>query len=194
MATIPLRIGLLWHSTQSPNFGVGALTVAHVALIREVAASSDVEIRVEIIGWAERTGLPAVVSDVDVVELSLLDFVPFAGKLYRAVRRCDLVLDIGAGDSFTDIYGVSPIRHTDPVETDRDRRTQTARPRSPDHRSVPKAVDAVAGYLRDEPVQDWSSREITRRRCRPSRSGWGRRSSKRPIVAMRLVRAADHVG
>ena len=106
MATSPLTIGLLWHSARSSNLGVGALTAAHVALIQQVAKSAGVDVRLEIIGWTERTQMPSVVPDVDVVDLRLVDFAPFVGKLYQTVRDCDLVLDISAGDSFTDIYGV----------------------------------------------------------------------------------------
>ena len=36
--------------------------------------------------------------------LTPASFLPW-GALYKSFRRCDLVLDIGAGDSFADIYG-----------------------------------------------------------------------------------------
>jgi polysaccharide pyruvyl transferase WcaK-like protein len=98
-----LTLGLLWHSMRSANLGVGALTLAHIAILREAAAALGRPVRFVIIGWIE--GMPPYCTDpdIDFVGLRLRDFGP-GGKLWRAVRRCDMVLDIGAGDSFTDIY------------------------------------------------------------------------------------------
>ena len=98
----PVRIGLLWHSDRSGNLGVGALTVGNIALVREVAAAVGVAPHFVILGFADR-GTPYVVGD-DIA------FEPFGTRALprfaRAIGRCDAVLDIGAGDSFTDIYPV----------------------------------------------------------------------------------------
>ena len=97
-----VRIGLLWHSDRSGNLGVGALTVGNIALIRAVAAEVGVIPRFVILGFADR-GTPYVTDD-DIA------FEPFGtrtiARFARAIGRCDVVLDIGAGDSFTDIYPV----------------------------------------------------------------------------------------
>lgn len=103
-----LTLGLLWHSLRSPNLGVGALTVGHVAILREAAAALGRPVRFIVIGWADRMPPYSAGPDVELVELRTRDFLP-GGALWRAARRCDLVLDIGAGDSFADIYGASRI-------------------------------------------------------------------------------------
>lgn len=100
-----LAIGLLWHSPNSGNLGIGALTLGNLALARQAAAAAGVTPRFEIIGFAD-PGRPHYVAapDVSVTALSGRAMLP-GGGLWRALNRCDVVLDIGGGDSFTDIYG-----------------------------------------------------------------------------------------
>ena len=100
----PLTIGLLWHSATSDNLGVGALTVAQIAIIEALAQAREIPVRFVILGW--RDPRPAYVAQDNVrrVDLRTRDLVR-PGGLWRAVRGCDMVLDISAGDSFADIYG-----------------------------------------------------------------------------------------
>lgn len=99
-----LTLGLLWHSMRSTNLGVGALTMAHIAILRETAAALGREARFLVIGWANPMPPYADAPDIERAEIRVRDLRP-GGKFWAAVRRCDLVLDIGAGDSFADIYG-----------------------------------------------------------------------------------------
>lgn len=100
-----LTIGLLWHSPNSGNLGVGALTLGNMALAREAAAAAGVTPRFHVIGFAE-PGLSNYVTgdDVDVTFVDGRAMLP-GGALWKALAACDVVLDIGGGDSFTDIYG-----------------------------------------------------------------------------------------
>ncbi len=95
-----LDIGLLWHSDRSGNLGVGALTVGNIALVRGVAAELGIDPRFVILGFND-VGTPYV-NDPDV------EFAPIGTKSLPAVvgrlGRLDCILDIGGGDSFTDIY------------------------------------------------------------------------------------------
>jgi polysaccharide pyruvyl transferase WcaK-like protein len=100
-----LRIGLLWHSASSGNLGVGALTLANLAIVREVAREQGLDARFTIIGMRDGE-VPSYVArddaDVFVVDRrSLLD----PRGCWSVLGEQDLVLDIGAGDSFADIYG-----------------------------------------------------------------------------------------
>jgi polysaccharide pyruvyl transferase WcaK-like protein len=103
-----LTLGLLWHSLRSENLGVGALTVAHIAILRELAAELGRPVRFLVIGWPDRMAPYPAGPDVEIVEIRTRELRPF-GRLWRALRRCDIVLDIGAGDSFADIYGAPRI-------------------------------------------------------------------------------------
>ncbi len=95
-----VRVGLLWHSDRSGNLGVGALTVGNIALVREVAVELGIVPEFIIVGFND-LGRPYV-TDADVT------FAPLgtatAAKVAGAIGGLDCVLDIGGGDSFTDIY------------------------------------------------------------------------------------------
>src|SRR6056297_1155490 len=97
-----LTIALILHSASNDNMGVGALTVSEIAILRRIAEARDIPITIKVIdNIAER---PAYVTGEDVTVQPTrplrkpLDF-------FRAVRDSDMVIDIGGGDSFADIYG-----------------------------------------------------------------------------------------
>lgn len=100
-----LTIGLLWHSPNSANLGIGALTLGNIALARRAAEAAGVTPEFEIIGFADPGKANYVESDdVHVTALTGKAMLP-GGALWKALGKCDVVLDIGGGDSFTDIYG-----------------------------------------------------------------------------------------
>lgn len=108
--TSPLRVALLWHSPNSGNLGVGALTVANIGLVREACAQAGREARFHVIGFADDEPHYPQLEGVQawpVTGRSMLD--PRA--VGRAVRHSDLVLDIGGGDSFSDIYGLKRLTY-----------------------------------------------------------------------------------
>jgi polysaccharide pyruvyl transferase WcaK-like protein len=103
----PIVIGLLWHSATSDNMGVGALTLSQIAIVRKVAGELGLSVRFMILGWRDPQPSYVTDSDVEVVGLRSRDLIHPTAGLSAHVRRCDLVLDIGAGDSFADIYGIT---------------------------------------------------------------------------------------
>lgn len=100
-----VTIGLLWHSVNSGNLGVGALTIGNMALIRQAAEAAGIHPRFVILGFVD-PGRAFYVdgADVEIVALNSRAMLP-GGAFARAVRSCDCIIDIGGGDSFTDIYG-----------------------------------------------------------------------------------------
>ncbi|MEP2473683.1 MAG: polysaccharide pyruvyl transferase family protein [Paracoccaceae bacterium] len=100
----PLTIGLLWHSANSDNLGVGALTVAQIAIVEGIAAELGREVRFLTLGWRDPRPSYVTADNVENANFRTRDLYRPSG-LARSVRRCDIVLDIGAGDSFSDIYG-----------------------------------------------------------------------------------------
>ncbi|MBY6155186.1 polysaccharide pyruvyl transferase family protein [Vannielia litorea] len=100
-----IRLGLLWHSMTSDNLGVGALTLAHIAILREAAAKLGLTPHFTILGWKDPRPQYFKADDIEVVELRMKDFIKPVGGLLSHLHRCDVVFDISAGDSFTDIYG-----------------------------------------------------------------------------------------
>ena len=98
-----IEIGLLWHSSRSGNLGVGALTIANIAIARSVVAELDLQPRFLIIGMADSH--PSYLTRPDIAEYSLyLRTLLDPSGFWRLLKRVDCLLDIGAGDSFADIY------------------------------------------------------------------------------------------
>lgn len=99
-----IKVGMLWHSLNSGNLGVGALTLANLSLVRSVAA--EFGLVPEFVIMAPRdSGTPAIaVADAKVFAIDRRSISTRTG-FWRAVGELDCVLDIGAGDSFADIYG-----------------------------------------------------------------------------------------
>jgi polysaccharide pyruvyl transferase WcaK-like protein len=97
-----LTIALIFHSASNDNMGVGALSVSEVAILRRISDSRDVPITITVIdGIAER---PPYVTGAD-VEIRPTRPLRRPLDFFRAIRGADLVIDIGGGDSFADIYG-----------------------------------------------------------------------------------------
>lgn len=98
-----LRFGLLWHSARSGNLGVGALTVGNMAIVRGVAAQRGIEADFTIFGPRE-TGAPYISGDgIENLEIDS-GFLASPSGYWSALSKIDCALDIGAGDSFADIY------------------------------------------------------------------------------------------
>ncbi|KEZ15301.1 Polysaccharide pyruvyl transferase [Sphingobium yanoikuyae] len=99
-----ITIGLLWHSLNSGNLGVGALTLANIAIVREVATKMGLRLRFVIMAPRDQ-GTPALpIEDAEVFVIDRRSTIS-SRDFWRAVGGVDCVLDIGAGDSFADIYG-----------------------------------------------------------------------------------------
>ncbi len=99
-----LTVGLLWHTVNSGNLGVGALTVGNMALLRRACAEMNYAVRFMVLGFADR-GQPVYIEgdDIESVPLNARAMLP-GGAFNRAIKQCDLIVDIGGGDSWTDIY------------------------------------------------------------------------------------------
>lgn len=102
----PLTVGLMWHSAASDNLGVGALTVSQIAIVEAVAVQIGRPVRFVILGWKEASEPYVTGPNIRAGQLRTRDLLNPKGFL-AMVRECDLVLDIGAGDSFSDIYGTN---------------------------------------------------------------------------------------
>jgi colanic acid/amylovoran biosynthesis protein len=98
-----LRIGLLWHSAAAGNLGVGALSVGNIALARNAAARVGLCPQFTLFGGRERA--TPYITDGD-TSLRVIDgrYMTSPRGYLADVRAHDIMLDIGAGDSFADIY------------------------------------------------------------------------------------------
>ncbi|WP_346288213.1 polysaccharide pyruvyl transferase family protein [Zoogloea sp.] len=106
-----IQIGLLWHNYPSENLGVGALSYSNIALLDKVLDELGVEGSYFIAGMMpvqdnEFSSVTARVVDYRQFSLRAMATNPMLAMEIRArFSKCDLVLDLSEGDSFTDIYG-----------------------------------------------------------------------------------------
>jgi colanic acid/amylovoran biosynthesis protein len=100
-------IGLLWHSVSSDNLGVGALTESQIAICED--ATKQAGCKVEYLIFGTQGGCNYVPNTVTVKvgsRVSIKKILLGKSQFIKELETCDLVLDIGEGDSFTDIYGL----------------------------------------------------------------------------------------
>ena len=107
--TRPLRVLLLMHSTRSHNLGVGALSVAQVAILRDIAVRLDRTIAITIADYPDAREPYIHGDDIRIVPLSG-KWIKRRSGYWAELRRQDAVIDIGGGDSFADIYGPKRLR------------------------------------------------------------------------------------
>lgn len=123
-----LDVCLVWHSVYSPNMGVNALTYAALWYLETLAAQLGVRFNYTILGQGpvskgdcldqieigdkripfkfERLVLPNVKVRTARSWIRFLRWLVRHGSQFTEnLSRYDLILDIGEGDSFSDIYG-----------------------------------------------------------------------------------------
>lgn len=97
-----LKIALIHHSSRNDNLGVGALTVAEIEILRRIASERALDLAITVLD--AKGPRPPYVGGDDVTVRSIRPLrKPL--DLFAAFRAADLVIDIGGGDSFADIYG-----------------------------------------------------------------------------------------
>ncbi|OBV11209.1 Polysaccharide pyruvyl transferase [Erythrobacter dokdonensis DSW-74] len=98
-------MGLLWHTVFNENLGVGALTIANATLLVRAAERHGYRPVLHLMGshgaFDYGHEMPGEHDFMNVQLKALLN--PFS-RLNRLLRQCDIVFDIGGGDSFSDIY------------------------------------------------------------------------------------------
>ncbi|MBT8456081.1 MAG: polysaccharide pyruvyl transferase family protein [Alphaproteobacteria bacterium] len=100
-----ITIALVWHSMNSDNLGVGALTLSNIAILREAAKEQGLTPHFLVLGWRDPRPWYGEWDDVENIPLRTRHLPAPGGPLGAALARADIVFDIGGGDSFTDIYG-----------------------------------------------------------------------------------------
>ncbi|MDO8941096.1 MAG: polysaccharide pyruvyl transferase family protein [Methylicorpusculum sp.] len=106
-----LTIGLLWHSFSSDNLGVGALSVSQLAICEAAAAKAGVELCFIVFGTEGLRNYAPTDRNIKFGPmLSFKELLTGRSQFIKYLLQCDLILDIGEGDSFADIYGLRRFR------------------------------------------------------------------------------------
>lgn len=101
-----ITIGLVWHSVNSDNLGVGALTVSNIRIISEAAESIGKRPFFKIIGWLDQRTPYVKGENIQICPMSAKGLISPVGGVLADLKSCDVVFDIGGGDSFADLYGL----------------------------------------------------------------------------------------
>jgi colanic acid/amylovoran biosynthesis protein len=101
-----LKLGLAWQSVTSSNLGVSALGLAQLSIARAAAERAGVSLKVIEFCHTEQWPDEARASGLELGDaLSPKRMLLGRTQINEQLRGCDLLLDIGEGDSFADIYG-----------------------------------------------------------------------------------------
>ncbi len=100
-----ISVGLLWHSPSSSNLGVGALTFANIALIREAAKRANVSVTFKMIGYVDNNPHYLQDPEVEIIRVPGSEMVTGSAAFLQSLKSCQVIFDSGAGDSFASIYG-----------------------------------------------------------------------------------------
>lgn len=103
-----ITVGLLWHSVNSNNLGIGALTVSNIAIVESAASDLNIEVKFVILGWQDPESQYVLAENISAPRLRARHLLRPDG-FFRYARKCDFVIDISTGDGFADIYGVRRI-------------------------------------------------------------------------------------
>ena len=99
-----ITVGLLWHSTNSGNLGVGALTVGNLIAARDAARAVGLEPSFKILEFEGDFGAAYVREpDVEAFQITRKSMISPSGY-WSLLATLDCILDIGGGDSYADIY------------------------------------------------------------------------------------------
>lgn len=102
-----ITIGLLWHSLSSDNLGVGALTESQIAICQSAAQRAGVAVEFIVFGTEGGSSYaPPGVKLTQGSRISIKQMLTGRSPFLKELDRCDIVFDIGEGDSFADIYGL----------------------------------------------------------------------------------------
>lgn len=104
MTDTPLDVALLWHALNHANLGIDALTRSNIAIVRAAAARAGREARFTTLGSRPYPGnVPEGVTVGPRAKPKPL--LMGRSPVQKALRSAELVVDIGEGDSWADIYG-----------------------------------------------------------------------------------------
>ncbi|MBT9489736.1 MAG: polysaccharide pyruvyl transferase family protein [Rubrivivax sp.] len=107
MSLKPIRVGFAWQTLTSENLGVVALAEANIEIARLAARRVGRELScIEFCPSGPRRELASRLNCEIADPLSIKRMLAGTSRYAQQIGECDVILDIGAGDSFADIYGL----------------------------------------------------------------------------------------
>ncbi len=102
-----IKICLLWHSFSSANLGVGALSICNYKIIEDEVSKIGIDAEYIVIGNVGSFNYTPCNTNNNIrfIHFSAKSFAKRPFSILKEISACDVVFDIGEGDSFSDIYG-----------------------------------------------------------------------------------------
>jgi polysaccharide pyruvyl transferase WcaK-like protein len=109
-----MQIVLLSHMFNNGNLGVGALSISNLLILADTCKSLNIKPKFYLFSYKNNGidysyELDKYNIDYEIVIVGLKKYVLDFNKIYNIIKSSNIVIDIGAGDSFSDIYGMSRI-------------------------------------------------------------------------------------
>lgn len=106
MSNPPLHIALPWHALGHGNLGIDALTRSNIAIVESAASRIGVPVRFTTLCASVRPDPATVPDKVAIGPMpSPKQMLNGNSEFLETLKQADLVIDIGEGDSWADIYG-----------------------------------------------------------------------------------------
>lgn len=104
--TRPIHIALPWHAIGHGNLGIDALTRSNIAILRRAATRIGRDVRFTTLCAATRADPSTIDEDITIGPMPSPKAIAIGqSEFLKVLRSADLVVDIGEGDSWADIYG-----------------------------------------------------------------------------------------
>lgn len=128
-----IKVGVIWANLKSPNLGVAALAYSALVIFEEISKHYNVSFEYYLWGGNNQTREIEINSNKIIVkELKYFlggdkfryfkDLIrrPWVFMNYRNIstlKKCDILVDTGEGDSYADIYGLERFRNFNYIKT-----------------------------------------------------------------------------
>ena len=127
------KIGLIWANLQSTNLGVSALAYSALVIFEEISKRRNLKFEYILWGGGKTDNRSINIRNhfLDIKERKafnggdwiryIKNFVKrpwtfYTYKYLKELRECDILADIGEGDSYADIYGIERFRNFDYIK------------------------------------------------------------------------------
>lgn len=106
-----MKIVLLSHMFNNGNLGVGALSISNILILSETCQSLNIKPKFYLFVFQTNNNIDYSFElkkyniDYELVIVGLKKYITNFTNIYKIIKSSNIVIDIGQGDSFSDIYG-----------------------------------------------------------------------------------------
>ena len=105
-------VGLFGVALHSTNYGVTALGISQIAMLESIAQEIGCTFKYIVFSGESEEETECIKSYIPVEKVEFVDIVRIKTglkgiqSLKKNIQKCDIIIDLTYGDSFSDIYGM----------------------------------------------------------------------------------------